>query len=249
MNSNEQNSIRDNILKSIAAGQVTMKPKWHFVLRATLLVAGIILAVLALLYLISFIIFILHQTGTWFVPGFGISGISEFLISFPWMIVLVSAIFIVLLEILVRRYSFGYQKPLLYTTVGILALVTVGGFVVAATPLHRSLFDSAREEHLPFGGGFYKLFGTPHRDNVAIGSITEIKDDTEYMIQDRRDMIFEIIYNDDTDFPDGQDFNVGDSIAVFGNRNANTIQAVGIKRVMGTEPPPPPHHDHDDFLK
>jgi hypothetical protein len=246
MNNNEYNSIRDNILKSIEAGTVTMKPKWHFVLQAVLLVAGIVLAVLALLYLISFIIFILHQTGAWFVPGFGLSGVNEFLISFPWLIVLVAIIFIVLLEILVRRYSFGYQKPLLYTTVGILALVTVGGFVVAATPLHRSLFDSARLEHLPIGGGFYKQFGTPHRNNVAIGSITEIEDDTGYLIQDRRDMIFEIIYGNDTDFPDGQDFQVGDSIAVFGNRNANTIQAVGIKKVTGTEPPPPPHHDYDN---
>jgi hypothetical protein len=239
---NEINSIRDNILKSITDGRVTMRPKWHFVLRAILLISGIVLAVLALLYLISFIIFILHQTGSWFVPSFGLHGINEFLISFPWLIVLVAAIFLILLEILVRRYSFGYQKPLLYTTVGILILVTIGGFVVAATPLHRSLFDSARNEHLPFGGGFYKQFGTPHRDSVAIGSITQVSD-TGYTIEDRRDMTFKIIISDGTNFPDGRDFQVGDSIAVFGDRTDNIIQAVGVKKVTGTEPPPPPHHD------
>lgn len=236
------NSLKDNILKSIEDGKITMKPKWYFVLRAVLLISGIVLAVLALLYLVSFIIFILHQTGSWFVPEFGMNGITEFLVSFPWLIVLVAILFLVLLEILVRRYSFGYQKPLLYTTIGVLVLVTGGGFVVAATPLHRSLFDSAREEHLPLAGGLYKQFGTPHRDNVAIGSITEIEDETGYMIQDRRDQIFEILFGNDTDFPDGNNFVVGDSIAVFGNRtDDNTIQAIGIRKVTGTEPPPPPH--------
>lgn len=240
----EVNSIKDNILKSIEMGQVKMKPKWHFVLSAILLFVGVVWAVLVLVYIISFIIFVLHQTGAWFVPGFGLHGWQEFLMSFPWLIVLLAVLFIVILEILVRKYSFGYRKPLLFTTVGVLVFVVGGGYVVAQTSFHRGLFDQSIEEHLPIAGGFYKQYGKPHRDNVAIGAITEIEDDTGYKIQDRRNQVFEIMFDDDTVFPDGKSFNVGDSIVVFGNHNStNVIKALGIKKVDGTEPPPPPHQD------
>jgi hypothetical protein len=238
----ENNSIKDNIIKSIEGGQVTMKPKWHFVLRTILLLLGLVLAALVLLYTISFIIFVLHQTGAWFVPGFGIHGLTEFLMSFPWLIVLVAALFIAILELLVRQYAFGYRKPLLYTTIGVIFLTVGGGFVVAGTSFHRGLFDQANQDHLPVAGGFYKMYGRPHRDNVAIGAITQIIDDDGYMIEDRRDQLFQIIFDTSTDFPDGRDFKIGDSIVIFGNHNTdNSIQALGIRKIEDTEPPPPPH--------
>ena len=238
---NEENSIKENIIKAIQAGKVNMKPRWHFVLQTVLLIAGTILAALALLYLVSFIIFVLHQTGSWFVAGFGMHGITEFLMSFPWIIALITLIFLIILEILVRKYSFGYRKPLLITSAAVLVLVVGGGFVVANTSFHRGLFDSAEEERLPFGGGFYKEFGTPHRDNVAIGSITNINDNS-LILSDRRNMVFIVNITDDIDYLD-DNLQVGDSVVVFGNRNRDgSITAVDIRRVDGTEPPPPPHY-------
>lgn len=236
------NSIKDEVLKSIQEGRVSMKPRWHFVLRAVLLLSGVLLAVLALLYLVSFVIFVLHETGAWFVPSFGLHGLAEFLVSVPWLIVLVAIIFLVILEILVRRYAFAYRKPLLITILGVLAVVLAGGFVLAQTSFHRALFDSAREEHLPFGGGFYLQYGTPHRNNVAIGAITQINDDTGYTIEDRREQSIYVELTDDTDLPDGRNFRVGDSIVVFGNLSQeNVIQAIGIRKINDTEPPPMVH--------
>ncbi|HEX5429524.1 MAG TPA: hypothetical protein VFX17_00405 [Patescibacteria group bacterium] len=243
MNDPEQNSIKDKILKSIEAGKVQMRPRWHFVLRTILLVIGIVLAVLALLYLISFVIFALHQTGAWFVPRFGLGGLMEFLTSFPWLILLLALVFTVILEILVRKYSFGYQKPLLYTTLAIVVLVAAGGFAVSQTPFHRGLFDSARLHELPVAGGFYRLYGTPSSDNVAIGSIVRINN-PGYTIQDRRDIMFEILVDDNTNFPDGNDFGIGDSIVVFGHRgDSNQIQALGIGKITEPEPPPLPQRE------
>jgi hypothetical protein len=207
-----------------------------------LLLSGIILAALVLLYLVSFVIFVLHQTGEWFVPSFSVHGLTEFLTSMPWLILLISVIFIVILEILVRKYSFGYRKPLLYTSVGVLVIVLGGGALVARTSLHRGLFDFAREQHLPLAGNLYIHYGTPHSNNVAIGAITQIKTQG-YEIEDRRDREYYVMVTGGTSFPDGNNFVVGDSIVVFGSRgDDNSIQAVGIRRVMGTEPPPPLQH-------
>ncbi len=140
--------IKDNILKAIEAGKVSMRPRWHFVLQAALLLIGTVLAVLALVYLVSFIFYISGQR----------HGLGELLSSLPWLLLLLAAVFIVILEILVRKYSFAYRKPMLYTVFLILALVIVSGFLIARTSFHRNLFDRAHRGELPFGGPFYRHY-------------------------------------------------------------------------------------------
>jgi len=65
------NSIKADVLKAIKDGQVKMRPKWQFITKAALLIVGVVLVALTILYLVSFIVFVLRQTGLLFVPGFG----------------------------------------------------------------------------------------------------------------------------------------------------------------------------------
>lgn len=153
-NNNESNSIKSRILNTIEAGKVQMRPRWQFILRASLLLIGTILIVLSVVYLTSFIIFITKMT-----PGPGPDrGVIMYLTSLPWLMILVAIIFVIILELLVRRYSFAYRKPLLYTIIGIAIFTLVTGFIVAETPLHRHLMDRAEENHLPFGNQLYRGF-------------------------------------------------------------------------------------------
>jgi hypothetical protein len=234
---NHSKSIKDNVLKAIEAGKVTMRPRWHFVLKALLLLVGTILASMTLIFLISFIIFILHETGIWFIPGFGFHGIGLFFGSLPWLMLLLALVFIVMLEVLVRRYAFAYRKPLLYSTFGVIGLVILGGVIVSATPFHRGLFNSARNNNLPVAGGFYRQYGMRRNDHVIVGNITEIKN-TGYSLIERRGQAVEVIISDDTYFPDGKDFMVGDSIVVLGDRNGDKINAGGIKKAASLPPSP-----------
>lgn len=147
-NHDEHNSIKDNVLKAITAGKVTMKPRWHFLLNAALLFAGTTLAVLALVYLTSFIIYV--ESGT--------RGFNELLQTLPWLVLLLALIFIVILEVLVRKFAFSYRKPLLYTTLGVIFLVLLGGFVVSKTSFHNFLSDRSHRDHPPFGSGIYRHY-------------------------------------------------------------------------------------------
>src|SRR3990167_8644737 len=135
----EQSPIKAKILAAIESGKVTMRPRWHFVLQATLVICGLVIVLLALLFLTSFIIFSLRNTGVWFAPSFGYRGIGVFLTSLPWLLIGLTVIFVVLLEILVKKYSFAYRQPLLYSALALVLIVTIGGVAIAQTPFNRGV--------------------------------------------------------------------------------------------------------------
>src|SRR3989344_3614541 len=117
--SHEIRSIKEEVIARIKRGETIMRPRWHFVLRAMLYALGVLIAALALVYLASFIMFVLRETGLLFVPSFGFRGVGVFLFSLPWFLILLSLVFVFVLEVLVRRYAFAYRKPLLYSVFGI----------------------------------------------------------------------------------------------------------------------------------
>lgn len=240
-NENNNQPIREKVLEIIKNGKVTMKPKWHFIFRTSLAVIGGMIIILVLLYLISFVIFILHQTGVWFMPVFGSEGWHELFNSLPWILVILSITFIIVLEILVRHYSFGYGQPLFYSAIGIIAIVIAGGIIIACTPLHNRLFKYAEENKLPFAGGFYRGFGLQHLDNVQLGTIIEITSDG-FIIWNRQNEKLNVVISRKTRFPLGMDFERGDAIVIFGKRDDHTVQATGIReveRVFGPGMPVP----------
>ena len=184
------NELRDKVLGAIKNGKVKMRPKWHYVLKTALAITGGVLLSLALLYLVSFIFFALRANGVWFMPAFGLSGMRTFVMSLPWLLIFTSLLFIIILEILVKRYAFAYRKPLLYSVLGILALAIIGGFALARAPFHRSLLRRAQEDRvrlvpetrLPFGFNFAEgdevvVFGDRDDDTVEARGIVEIDDE------------------------------------------------------------------------
>ena len=247
MNEQQKKSIQDNVLAAINAGQVHMRPRWHFVAKAVLLVTGIVLAVLVLVYIVSLIIFILHQTGVWFTPGFGLRGVREFLVGLPWFLVGLIIVFIVILQILVKHFSFSYGRPLLYSAVAIVLLVGAGGFAIALTPIHQNLFNHARDNELPFAGGLYRQYGLPRepRGGVVPGEIIEIIEHG-YNINTPRSELLQVLVTPQTHLSKDSNLEIGDRIVVVGDRQGTIITAFGIQEVdrdaMQFAPPRPPRH-------
>lgn len=223
--------LRDNILAPIKDGKVKMRPRWYFVILAALYLVGVILAILFLLYLVSFVIFIFQQSNLWFLPRFGLRGMHEFLISLPWILIFLAILFIIILEVLVKRYSFVYRRPLIYSTIGIIVFAIVGGLLIVLTPFHNGLFEQARRNRLPFAGGLYRYYGmTGRRNLIMIGEISEITNNG-YSINGPRGEITNIVVNPQMRFPLGTDFVVGDKIVVFGKFEGDTIEAFGMKKI------------------
>ncbi len=224
-------SLQEQILQSIQEGHIDMKPRWHFVLRTTLVAVGTMLVGCAVLYLVSFIFFMMRQTGVWFVPAFGLSGWYHFLFALPWLLIGLALIFVVVLELMVRHYAFAYRRPLLFTTIGILALIFFGGLIVArTTPLHRELLREAEGGKLPFAGPVYRQFGRQRFPDIRPGIILATSTQG-CLMQDPRGELFRVLITPRTRLPLGADFAIGDRIVVFGPQHGDVIDALGLQEV------------------
>ena len=193
----EKDVIKENpdasALDRIKSGQVKMKPKLYFISRMALFVAGAILALLAVIFLISFIIFVLRGNGTWFLSDFGWPGIRIFLLAFPWILAVISLIFALVFESLLNRLGFAYRRPLIYSLLGVAVVVTVGGICVALTPLHRNAFNFALQDKLPMAGFLYRSYGAVAPiDNLYEGVVSDFIDENHFTVQTSDGRSFEV---------------------------------------------------------
>ena len=145
MNNLNHDLIKDKVLAKIESGEAYMKPRWHFILKTVLWLSGTVIVALLLIFVASLTLFSLRQTGVLFIPAFGFRGIGAFLLSLPWILIVFAVVFIIVLEILVKRYTFAYRRPLLYSILGILFFVIIGSILISITHFHQGLYRSVRE--------------------------------------------------------------------------------------------------------
>jgi hypothetical protein len=229
-NNSQKSLITGKVLEKIKSGRVKMRPKAHFVLKTALVALGFILIILFLLYLISFIVFTLRMSGIWFAPGFGFYGIKIFLFSLPWLLILIAIILIIVLEILVKYFSFAYRRPILYSILGIIALVFLGSFVINQTKIHPCLFQKAQERNLPVAGKFYRDFGAGKFRNAHRGVVSETTE-KGFKIETPRNETLNIIITPETRFPFGKDIEENDNVMILGERDNCTVRAFGVRKV------------------
>jgi hypothetical protein len=222
--------IRDAIMQRIQDGQARMRPRWHFLLLSALTALGALIAFLALLFAASLVLFFLRESGALYLSGLGSRGWWDLMRSLPLSILLLLLLFVVILEVLVRRYAFVYKKPLLASVLSIVVLVVLGGFVIAQTPLHGRLVVLARHGTLP--GPLNELYRPPftmHTDDVYPGVIIGFVEGG-IIITDRGFSTTTIHLGPRTRLPEGRNFTIGDRIVVIGDAGEDgVIEAFGIR--------------------
>jgi len=226
----KKKSIQEIILKKIEKGETTMKPRSYFIIRTILLLASVVVVAFVLFFFMSFILFTLRQTGLLLVPIFGFQGIRILMASFPWILLLLILISIVFLELLIKKYTFAYRRPLLYSIIAIMLFTSIGGFIVAQTPFHDEFYKRAQSNRLPFAGPLYHSFGLERLDDIHRGTITAIIENG-FQMENLHGEIVTIIISDETRFPLSTNFKEGDSILVLGNQDNGVIQAFGIRKI------------------
>lgn len=228
-NSEKQETIKENILATIKSGQVKMRPRWHFFLKAVLATLGAIILFLFVLYLASFIIFILRQTGVLFVPAFGMQGWFAFFTHLPVFLIFLLIIFVAVLELLVRHYAFAYRRPLLYSALVIFVLAVAGALAIANTSFHRDISKQTEKDAASLTGKFYRDYEKQIFRDVHRGQIIKISN-TGFLINNRREEVLTVIVTRRTRLPMGSDFYLGDIVVVFGDRDDGVVQALGIQK-------------------
>jgi len=220
----EQKAVEDRVIGAIKSGEVKMRASWYFWLQRSLIVASVLVLLLSVLYLVSFIIFILHETGAWFGIYLGVSGWAVFFHAVPWSLILVSLALILILDILLSRYPFIYKYPLLYSLLGLIVIVGLGGSLLAATSFHARLFRSL--------GGFYSYYDGAAAIQAHRGEVTGFLESG--LVLSNFDGTTSTVIFDAAILPSIQGaFTKGDLIVVFGPESAtHTIQAFGVEKIV-----------------
>lgn len=207
-----------------------MRPKWHFVLTALLALVGGIILLALLLYIVSFIVFLLRQSGAWAAPTFGWRGLYAFLSFLPGALLLLALVFVVVLELLVRRYAFAYRRPLLWSLGGIVLFALFGGLIVARTSLHARLSQYANTRRAPpFARGFYHRFEHRRVHNIERGQITVLMP-PQFMMHTVEGEQITVMTTPRTRLPSDVALFVGEDVVVFGERHDSLMEALGVRQ-------------------
>jgi len=231
MNDQEKNSsLSEKVLEKIKSSQVKMRPKFYFVLKTFLIIGGVFIIGALTVFLISFIGFHLRASGIWYLPSFGFRGLGIYLRLMPWFLILAGLILILILEILAKRFSFVWRRPIIYSLLAIILIALIGGFIIERTPFHRGLFFQARQGKLPFAGPVYREFGMPRFHDVQRGVVEEVIENG-FKIRTFDDQLLTVVLAEETQFPFGKEIEKGDTVVVMGEREDDTVRAFGIRKI------------------
>lgn len=224
--------VKQSVMERIRKGGVTMRPRWHFILLSTLSAVGILAFALFLLYVTSLVLFFLRQSGALYLGDFGGRGWYDLLRSLPLPILFLLLVFVIVLEVLVRRYALVYKKPLLASVFAILAIVLLGGYALERSPLHGTLAGLARLRLLPQPvEGLYRPPFLMRADDVYRGVIIATSTGG-FVIMDHGHGTTTVRLTPRTRLPEGEDFAAGDSVVVIGDSvGTDTVQAFGAREV------------------
>lgn len=155
--SEEIKKIEEQVKILIEEGRVKMKPRWFFVLKSILNVLFILIVFLIVIYFSSFISFVMRERlALGFHPN--MIGWSKFLFGIPWLIVILAFISLAVLEVLVRKYSFVYRRPLAYTvflTIFIMILIT---FMLPKIDKKERFPRLGEDPRIPVFGPMHKFY-------------------------------------------------------------------------------------------
>ncbi|MBI5004505.1 hypothetical protein HZC00_05440 [Candidatus Kaiserbacteria bacterium] len=232
MNNDLHQEIQQKVLARINHDAVHMRSRAYFAVRVVLtaLLTAFVLALSA--FVLSFILFSIHESGEDILLGFGFLGVRTFLVLFPWVPLALDIGCILVLEWLLQGFKIGYRLSLLTLFAGIGIVSALLALLVALTPLHGILLDRANHGALPILGDPYTHIHDSHRPRgIFRGTIESI-----------RDKEITLIHNDmDRDLDDGvrivrvpqgvpPDLHPGDRIYILGTSTDDTVSAYGISR-------------------
>lgn len=228
----ELHTIKDEVMKRIESGAAKMRPRWQFVLQSILIAVGTILATVALLFFISLVLFSLRQSCAFCLPAFGVPGIRLFFATIPWALVFFSFLFLLILELFVKRYPIAYKKPIVYSVLAVAFFGAVGGYAVAKTGIHpmfyRATFERGIPGKNPISGTLYRYYGAPNLKHVFPGTIIEGEAGV-FSIETLEGNTFTVSISPETKLPLGSEVRAGDRVLVIGEKSSGTIQAMGIR--------------------
>lgn len=234
---NENNNFKDELLHKIQCGEIKMRPKAFFVAKVAILIFISVITFIVSVLLVSYTWFVLSASGKLFLLSFGSRGMYEFLLLFPWFLLLIVVGLILALDWLIKRFRFGYHNPALIVFGGSLVVITIFGAVVNMTSFHRNMMRMAEQKNLPIPmvPAFYSEIRKTYKDKgVFRGEVVSIATSSFHIKNSKYDSGGDID-GVEVSVPEGFDvryiLRIGDEVFIAGDFASGSIRAYGVKKL------------------
>ncbi len=168
------NNLKDDVLRKIRSHEVAMRPRMYFTLRVIALVVLTLMVFLLTLFLCNFILFIVRVNHHDALLGMGPRGFFAFVNIFPWGLFLLDIALLLVLERLLRQFSFGYRTPVLLSLlVAVILIVAAALAIDRESGLNDELLRRADHHGLP--SPFGEFYENAHRPVPREYEVIEIK--------------------------------------------------------------------------
>jgi hypothetical protein len=230
-----KNNIKNQVFKKINNGELNMKPRAYFVAKVALLVFITSITFIVSALLVSYIIFSMHAGGNFFLLTFGPRGLYRFFLIFPWILLCSIIILIFILEWLLNKFSFGYNKPLVYLFLGTLVFLTAIGSLIDLTSFHGTLLKQTEEKKFVLPGFYSGIRKSNKNMGIYRGTVSSISTSTFIITHDSYDSEPDygaLVVNVPQSFTSLELIKIGDDVYVAGDLNENGLQAFGIHKIV-----------------
>jgi hypothetical protein len=120
------------IMAKVKSNEISMKPRWYFVLGSLLMIAGLVGFSMGAIFLTNLTLFLLRQHGP-----MGQWRLQQMLDSFPLWVPIMAAVSMVLGIVILRKYDFSYKRNVWLLISGFIISI-----ILAALILHYTGFDT-----------------------------------------------------------------------------------------------------------
>ena len=113
-NKQQHLNMKEKVLLQIDVDGLAMHSKRYFTLKAAFFIIVAFFALVIAVLISNFILFTIRISGYDSLLGFGPRGLLLFVQLFPWILLSIDIILVLILQTLIRQFHFGYSKPSLY---------------------------------------------------------------------------------------------------------------------------------------
>ena len=113
------------VMSKVTSGQITMKPKWYFVLGSVLSITGLASLSVVSVFLVNIILFLVRKHGP-----MGQWRLEAMIDGFPWWIPASAILGIAVGIWLLKKYDFSYKKNFVVIIVGFILSMIVAAILI-----------------------------------------------------------------------------------------------------------------------
>ena len=113
------------IMAKVKSNEISMKPRWYFVLGSFFMIAGTVGISIGAVFLTNITLFLLRQHGP-----MGQWRLQSMIQSFPLWVPLLAVVGIFFGIVLLRKYDFSYKKNFLMVIIGFILSIVLTAFLM-----------------------------------------------------------------------------------------------------------------------